>query len=296
MKSINNGQMAALLANILTNPFSGEVDAQEAFEEFFTELTKLVCNYCGGEVISPATYAPAPGDQNWATHYLVEVTPSASSPDGGGIWASPDLDAKSSAGLRSKALEALKGIGLTFSECITVFGADDKDPFVAAARNKASEGELEVDAPAVVSHSDEGAYVMGWIWVSNEAAGILSNSEVLEKVLDHARLGLAGQHGLDAATEILRDTQTDWLEDLISNFADELDGIESEVLKGVPGPITWVDGSGKAVRFMPSDALSQLRLLARQNGLSDTLADQSERFCIQYGNKLDAILAALQTT
>ncbi|WP_312470535.1 hypothetical protein [Rhizobium sp.] len=32
--------------------------------------------------------------------------------------------------------------------------------------------DLEVDSDAVISRGDEGAFVMGWIWVSNEAAGI----------------------------------------------------------------------------------------------------------------------------
>lgn len=34
------------------------------------------------------------------------------------------------------------------------------------------EGECEVDESTVVSASDEGAYVMAWVWVSNENAGI----------------------------------------------------------------------------------------------------------------------------
>jgi hypothetical protein len=46
---------------------------------------------------------------------------------------------------------------------------------------------------------------------------------------------------------------------------------------------------------MPSDALNQLRMLARHGGLPDHVADQAERFCIRYGNKLDAMLAAVPT-
>lgn len=197
---------------------------------------------------------------------------------------------------RTEALKALKSDGLTFGECIEAFADKDDDPFVGAAQNKVREGELEVDSPTVVSRGDDdGAYVMGWIWVSNEAAGIVSNAELLEQVLDHARLALAGQHGLDTQTEKLRNDQADWLEELISNFADELDDIESEVLKGVPGAITWVNGEGDQIRFMPSDALFKLLPLARQNGLSIELSNQAETFCSRYGNKLDAILTAVQT-
>jgi hypothetical protein len=42
-----------------------------------------------------------------------------------------------------------------------------------AAREKCSDGELEVDEGAVVSFGgDKGAYVAAWIWVSYEDAGI----------------------------------------------------------------------------------------------------------------------------
>lgn len=37
--------------------------------------------------------------------------------------------------------------------------------------------ELEVDEDAVVSESDEGAFVMCWAWVSNDAAGIETENE-----------------------------------------------------------------------------------------------------------------------
>lgn len=33
-----------------------------------------------------------------------------------------------------------------------------------------SDGDIDMDENAVVSQSDEGAYVAAWIWVSNEAA------------------------------------------------------------------------------------------------------------------------------
>jgi hypothetical protein len=32
--------------------------------------------------------------------------------------------------------------------------------------------DLEIDGDTVISRGDEGAFVMSWIWVSNEAAGI----------------------------------------------------------------------------------------------------------------------------
>lgn len=42
----------------------------------------------------------------------------------------------------------------------------------------AREGEIEIDPGAIVSMGgDPGAYVMAWVWVSNEEAGIESEEE-----------------------------------------------------------------------------------------------------------------------
>jgi hypothetical protein len=63
--------------------------------------------------------------------------------------------------------------GLDFSAVVPLFGEDESDPYVAAALGHASEGELEVDVPAVVSRGDDpGAYVMAWIWITDEEAGV----------------------------------------------------------------------------------------------------------------------------
>jgi hypothetical protein len=65
--------------------------------------------------------------------------------------------------------------GLSVGDAINGFASDDDDPFVKAAREhyaSGSDGDIEIDRCAVVSQSDEGAYVMGWLWVSNERAGI----------------------------------------------------------------------------------------------------------------------------
>lgn len=117
--------------------------------------------------------------------------------------------------------------------------------------------------------------------------------------MDHARLALANTQNQGEEAEILRNTlmgfQADWLEDLITNFSDELDDIETEVAKGLPGPVTWLTEDMKHVQFMASDAISQLRLLARQHGLKDALSDKAEQFILKYGNKLDAVLTVLQT-
>jgi hypothetical protein len=65
--------------------------------------------------------------------------------------------------------------GLTFGEVVNLFGESSDNPYVAAALDKQKDGEIEVNDPAVVSPGDDpGAYVMAWIWVSDEAAGVTS--------------------------------------------------------------------------------------------------------------------------
>ena len=49
--------------------------------------------------------------------------------------------------------------------------ADSKFPEFREAAEKVDivrEGQLEIDDYGVVSASDEGAYIMGWVWVPNE--------------------------------------------------------------------------------------------------------------------------------
>jgi hypothetical protein len=58
---------------------------------------------------------------------------------------------------------------------------DLHDPLLAeyrsAAGGQAAEGELEVDANAIVSKGDDdGAYVMAWLWVSDEDAGLVGGA------------------------------------------------------------------------------------------------------------------------
>lgn len=70
--------------------------------------------------------------------------------------------------------EGLNHPGLDFSAIVPMFAElAQHSPYVAAARDMAKDGEIEVDDPAVVSKGDDdGAYVMSWMWVSNHAAGI----------------------------------------------------------------------------------------------------------------------------
>ena len=71
-------------------------------------------------------------------------------------------------------LAALKSKGLTFSDCIKLWGVDrDSDPYAAAANKKyGSEGQVEIDDTTVLSDSSEGQYVLAWLWIGkDEVAG-----------------------------------------------------------------------------------------------------------------------------
>jgi hypothetical protein len=85
---ITNGALAALLANLLTNPNSGEIDSMEGFEQFCTDLAEVVCNHCGGEVRMPAASQVSKiGDaDDFRSAYALDIGPTESSPEDGGIW------------------------------------------------------------------------------------------------------------------------------------------------------------------------------------------------------------------
>lgn len=192
---------------------------------------------------------------------------------------------------RVQALQQLKEAGLRFGEIIDVYGEKDANPYVTAAAEDA--GDLVLDSSPVVSEGEEGAYVLMWKFISNEAAGIMYPSDLLEQVLIHARKGIAYSKDLQVEVRREREVMAEWLEDLITNLGDKVDDIETETIHGIPHSITWHDADDNAWTFMPSDAINHLRLLARQGGLSDDLADKAEKFCIRYGNKLDAALTVL---
>lgn len=195
---------------------------------------------------------------------------------------------------RLDALKVLKDAGLTFSDCVTAFADSDENSFVIAAKELASlEEYLEVDSPTVVSPSKDGAYVQAWIWVNNAHAGIYTPSEALDKLLSYARRSLASEMDLQPDVMALRSAEAAWLEHFVLTEPSLFEGIETQVLPAgaIPAVVEWEAGDGQKVKFMPSDAISQLRLLARWSHMPDNLSEQVESFISKYGNKLDAILA-----
>jgi len=79
-------------------------------------------------------------------------------------------------------LRRLKDDGLEFQDCIEVFGENENNQFVLAAREfHHKDGVLEIDDTTVVSESeDNGAYVMSWVWVDGSDLSTLMVSKACE--------------------------------------------------------------------------------------------------------------------
>ncbi|CAB3754519.1 hypothetical protein [Paraburkholderia humisilvae] len=81
-KQINPQQLAEIVAKLLTGD-AGEVDSHESFSGFMTGIANVVCDFCGGEVVTDA----APLDDVW----YVAIRGNQSLPDAfGGIWREVD--------------------------------------------------------------------------------------------------------------------------------------------------------------------------------------------------------------
>lgn len=195
---------------------------------------------------------------------------------------------------RAAALAALRTDGLAIGECIRTLAVPNDDPYVTAAREAIRwDDDVEIDDETTTSVGDGGAWVLAWLWVSDHQAGVLSHSEMLEELAEHAGQALAAVHGLDKETFALRENQLLWLEELVTHHAEEIDAITSVRPTAEPGAILWVDETGSALWFVPSEALLHLLGLARKAGLAPKLAEHCERFCAQYGRTLDAVLTVI---
>ena len=78
-------ELAEIVSKLLTNPMvDGELVSSTSLACFMTEIAKVVCGFCGGEVKNQA--------DNFAGEYLVGIHWNASLPECGGIWADYDED------------------------------------------------------------------------------------------------------------------------------------------------------------------------------------------------------------
>lgn len=84
-KQIKAEELGQLINQLLTNPAAaGELDTDEKYAAFMTDLARVVTDHCGGEVRHQA----APLDDVW----YVGVHGNDSLPPGGGVWAGYDKE------------------------------------------------------------------------------------------------------------------------------------------------------------------------------------------------------------
>ncbi|WP_298434906.1 hypothetical protein [Ottowia sp.] len=196
---------------------------------------------------------------------------------------------------RARVLADLRAAGMTIGECIRALATAGNDPYITAARASIlGDDDVEIDDETVTAPGDGGAWVLAWLWVGDGQAGVLTNSAMLEEVLSRARRTLECAGGMEPEARRLLDNQADWLEDLLTNMADELDTIGSARPASEPGAILWIDGQGRDTLFMPSDAVRNLFELAKLGGLDIRHADHCKWFCSKHGTTLDAVVSAVR--
>lgn len=85
-KQITPNELAEIVSCLLTKTIStGELDNDEKFQSFMTEIAGVVCDHCGGEVRNPA----APLEEIW----YIGIHGNDSLPDGSeGIWQDYDKE------------------------------------------------------------------------------------------------------------------------------------------------------------------------------------------------------------
>lgn len=85
-KQITATELAEIVTQLLTNTAAtGELESAAAFQGFMTDIAKVVCDYCGGEVRNPAD----PLEDIW----YVGIHGNCSLPDAeGGIWKGYDKE------------------------------------------------------------------------------------------------------------------------------------------------------------------------------------------------------------
>jgi hypothetical protein len=84
-KQITPQDLAAIVKNLLTQPRAvGELDSDGQFKSFMTDIAKVVCDHCGGEVRREANFMD--------DVCYVGIHGNDSLPEGGGIWKEYDKE------------------------------------------------------------------------------------------------------------------------------------------------------------------------------------------------------------
>lgn len=87
-KMINAEELAEIFNKLLVG---NEIDDSLEFGKFMTGAAELVCDFCGGEVVNPASFGEGetPDDSHC---WMIGIHANDSLPDDGGIWKDYDTD------------------------------------------------------------------------------------------------------------------------------------------------------------------------------------------------------------
>ena len=84
------------------------------------------------------------------------------------------LDQLQAENAMTELLKAAKENGLDFSQCVREFGEDvESNAFAVAAQNRYCRGSsdnIEIDSHAVISETENGAWVSAWLFINNSEA------------------------------------------------------------------------------------------------------------------------------
>jgi len=81
-KQITNGELAEIVTGLLVGRLLHDhLDSMEKYAAFMTDIAKVICDHCGGEVTGTAD--PYEG-------WLVGITGNESLPEDGGVWKNYD--------------------------------------------------------------------------------------------------------------------------------------------------------------------------------------------------------------
>lgn len=192
-------------------------------------------------------------------------------------------------------IETLKSNGMDLAVCTKAFAAEETNLYVLYARQNLTSYEAELDDAVCIAPGSDGAFVMMWHWVSSREAGFVPNSECLELLFDAATEKLSKER-MATAEHKRTAVYLGWLEDLIGNFADEIDSIaDATDLRSGPHAIDWRDEHQQTHTFAPSEALSWLHNYA-YNGEQNASNEQHVfAFITAHGKTLDSVLSCVAT-
>ena len=145
-------------------------DLLGAADALFFLREKYMQMACEGRIAEGAFIAEAQGvlAGDVVSNLMERLASGENAPDDG-----------NSPGHRTRILEGLKADGLTVGECIRALAVPNDDPYVKKARDLvAGDDDIEIDDATTTSVGEDGAWVLSWLWVSNEDAGVTSKVDL----------------------------------------------------------------------------------------------------------------------